>query len=652
MPFFVLILSNTILMFFFRHLRHALVLSSLILCIECLYAQNHSFNTSFGKASSFSYQSTHVLGQFSPPGFSSSRGIQNFSGQLYTSSFVPQNLEMEPISISSDYEQVLIEWEAFNDQFIDAIVIYRGTEGTELSEIAKLGPSSIEYKDTDVRNGRVYSYQLQILLGQSLFKAESEIISQFVRPQTITLNERVKFGDHENDSLQFEKLQNYRIIGLPGLDSDYFGELITETFQGSVGENGAYRIFWDNGKGSGEPIEYLDEFKDSEPDNHELFILEPGKAFIALSKFIWPSPLIIRDSTEIDHVLKDTEEMEYKIPIHSGWNLISNPFESPIAWSTINEANFTRFGVPQIECFMQFKESEVGYDPSPFLEPYAGYYFFNDCSMGNEKCPDSLSIPYFPAYGDRGENQCVPSAKSSFFTVYLMSEGDTLSSVYIVDQEKADIEVDPYDVFTPEALSEGGHSLFLEAKRKEKERHKHLIVDARPIREQSDSNIAYLKVQTHNNKQYSLGFGGDFRETNIYLINATSGEVFTANNSVNYSVPLPSNLSTSFEIVIEPTDESTENIIEDPDSDLEITHYPNPSFGEGTFVIYTKKPRVLSLDFYDSLGRKVESFFTNNFFSKGRHTINFTQLNLAGGLYFYTLSSNEVTLNGKIVIIR
>ena len=137
---------------------------------------------------------------------------------------------------------------------------------------------------------------------------------------------------------------------------------------GSPGATGDWRAFWDPGAG------VFTEYNGS-----ATFNLTPGKAFWVVSK----NPISVNQNVNAVTLAADNT---YSIPIHSEWNLISNPFDKTISWSSVQAAN-TGVTVP-----IHFYQTGSYSNPTNF-EPYKGYYFFNSGSLTSLKIPYSGSNP-------------------------------------------------------------------------------------------------------------------------------------------------------------------------------------------------------------------------------------------------------------------
>jgi len=85
-------------------------------------------------------------------------------------------------------------------------------------------------------------------------------------------------------------------------------------------------------------------------------------------------------------------------------------------------------------------------------------------------------------------------------------------------------------------------------------------------------------------------------------------------------------------------------------------NYPNP-FNAGTKIVYTIPHReIVSLTVYDGLGREVIAL-VNDFQNAGEYIINWNGNNTIGseagsGIYFYTLSSGNIRITKKMILLR
>ncbi|MCK5572962.1 MAG: hypothetical protein KAJ12_09390, partial [Bacteroidetes bacterium] len=141
------------------------------------------------------------------------------------------------------------------------------------------------------------------------------VVEGIVYPTTYTLQNTIIFPSYTHNS-DF-RATDYRIVGLPGA-----GDVPISQFL-SGGKDQDWVVYWDNGATS----DYLIPF-----DGTVTFNFSPGRAFWVLHR----GPLAI--NTTVPTVPLDST-YSVGIPLHPGWNLISNPFTVPVAWSDVQAAN-------------------------------------------------------------------------------------------------------------------------------------------------------------------------------------------------------------------------------------------------------------------------------------------------------------------------
>jgi len=80
-------------------------------------------------------------------------------------------------------------------------------------------------------------------------------------------------------------------------------------------------------------------------------------------------------------------------------------------------------------------------------------------------------------------------------------------------------------------------------------------------------------------------------------------------------------------------------------------NYPNP-FNPTTTIQYTlEKSGFVTLEIYDALGRKVKTL-VNGWKKKGVYREDFNAVNLASGIYFYTLRAGDFVITKKMILLK
>ncbi len=157
---------------------------------------------------------------------------------------------------------------------------------------------------------------------------------------------------------------DYRMVGLPGSDNSP----LTRFLGGTEGVD--WEAYWDNGAASS----YLVKYSAGDP----AFKFTGGRAFWMLVRGPWSV------NASVASALPDTDGV-LRIPLHAGWNLITNPFPFAIAWSQVQHANGDI--ITPI-----FAYDGTGMAKASSFAPYAGYYFDNDSSGLRDTA--HLVIPY------------------------------------------------------------------------------------------------------------------------------------------------------------------------------------------------------------------------------------------------------------------
>jgi hypothetical protein len=187
--------------------------------------------------------------------------------------------------------------------------------------------------------------------------ADGFVVEGVDYPETYTLQNSIIFPSYANNS-DFRGT-DYRVVGLPGA-----GDVPISQYLSGVKDQD-WVVYWDNGTSS----DYLLPF-----DGSGVFECSTGRAFWVLHR----GPLAI-DAAVPTASLDSTNSVG--ISLHPGWNLISNPFTIPVAWSEIQAANEPAVLGGVYVFNGSFSVTDV-------LTPYIGYLYDNAGNM------PSLVIPY------------------------------------------------------------------------------------------------------------------------------------------------------------------------------------------------------------------------------------------------------------------
>jgi uncharacterized lipoprotein YddW (UPF0748 family) len=81
-------------------------------------------------------------------------------------------------------------------------------------------------------------------------------------------------------------------------------------------------------------------------------------------------------------------------------------------------------------------------------------------------------------------------------------------------------------------------------------------------------------------------------------------------------------------------------------------NYPNP-FNPSTNISFTlPETNQVSLEVFDLIGRKVATLYQNEVLNAGQHQVTFDASRLASGMYIYRLSTKNINLSKKMILLK
>jgi hypothetical protein len=413
-------------------------------------------------------------------------------------------------------------------------------------------------------------------------------------PVSINLNKTFLFNDYTQSS-------SYRMISLPGISNTSLGSMIAGT------QKKDWNGYYDNGS----TTNYLDEY-----DGSSKFTFTPGKGLWVLSKNS------INLSKYVNSVTLTSNR--YAIPLHSGWNIISNPFEKSVSWSAVQTAN----GLNANSVIYSWNGS---WSNPANMSVYVGYYFNNTQGLS------SLSIPY-DQNGALGKDNyiniaCNTESRSIELNLY---DGDNkLSSASISINPKSTYDFDDYDYFAPPGDFDDVRIEIFNSELSTD--YKKLFVDTRPgISKGQKFN---LNIKNHLNSPVTLNVKGleNFKDYQVYLINNKNSGNY--NLKLNNVINIKPSTNDGYSLLI-----GDDNFIKSADLNLLpkdfclYQNYPNP-FNPNTIIGYSLMTKShVRIVVYNTLGEVVKDFL-NKDQEMGNYSIQFSGESLPSGIYFYKFNA-------------
>jgi subtilisin family serine protease len=225
-------------------------------------------------------------------------------------------------------------------------------------------PVAVLQADTSLVPGTLYYFRLAAQNAAGLFRGAIRNFTTKTRtlpayPASYILKDTVQFPSRAQAS-DFSAA-DYRLVGLPGNSTVLAGTLFTGTSEKD------WRLSWDNGNATS----YIDRY-----DGSALFMFSTGKAFWVLNRGPWTVSTTVPTAP-----LNASQQVE--VPLHAGWNLITDPFNAPLSWGTVQTIN--GIADPLYSYAGTFSMSAA-------FAPYAGYYYYNTPNASLLKVPYAAAV--------------------------------------------------------------------------------------------------------------------------------------------------------------------------------------------------------------------------------------------------------------------
>jgi hypothetical protein len=331
----------------------------------------------------------------------------------------------------------------------------------------------------------------------------------------------------------------------------------------------------------------------------------------------------------------------YSIPLHNEWNLISNPFDKNILWDDVKNAN------PGVNQPIHYFSS--GYvTPAPTqIEPYNGYYFFNDMVLS------TLKIPYVTQGANTLLNKKENTANS--IDIVLISDGVEITKVKAGIIEVAHNSLDVMDRFSPpDRFSDISFAIY---NRELETNYKYLKEDYRTEIINGKEFELRLKNETGEDIILKVQDIADYFESyEIYLVDKRLNNVFNLKDTKEIDIS-GIHKQNSYSLLI-----GTLQFIQNNTTDLlpkEFSlyqNYPNP-FNPSTVIRFgLAKQSSVTINLYNMLGELVDVLIDNQIFQLGYYEKEFNASSAGGGLssgvYIYSIQADSFVETKKMVLMK
>lgn len=437
-------------------------------------------------------------------------------------------------------------------------------------------------------------------------------------PSSVSYSINRSFGNAEQPG-------SYRLVALPGNQN----QSIAATLTGTSGTD--WRVFWDTGANEDDPEDYLMEYNGS-----GTFNLSPGRGFWLLSNTAWTH---VNDAPTVPL----SEDGLYAIPVHAGWNIISNPFEVDIPWALVQQYN-NDFTAPLWSYNGSFRQDAVF--ASPVVNNGQAFYFENTTGL------TALNVPYPPAVG----SSTTPAAPS-LISLHVSQAEQRLTTVQVGLDDAADIGYDKQDHRAPAALFGDTQLRLVNAAFAHKRGRWAIEVQPR----QPMGSTFDLTLQTTPGAVLSLDAQnlGAFANDAVVLLDRRTAKTYDLHAQPTLTL-VPTEEESHYRLFIG-TVEAVQAAVEaeQPEVLTLLANYPNP-FRTQTQIEYalpeSEAGRTVQLEIFDLLGRRVRTL-VNQPQDAGFYQVTWDGRDAAGqplasGVYVYRLSSDAFSKTRQLVLLK
>ena len=436
-----------------------------------------------------------------------------------------------------------------------------------------------------------------------------------IYPETFTLETFTDFPTHENADEY--SVSDYRIFGLPGSSTLLASELLTGT------QTEDWQVYWDNGNTSDYLIEY---------DGGSEFQFSVGRAFWVINA----GRMEISGSSPSAPLNGDNQ---VELPLHSGWNLITNPVMSSIPWLSIQDLNDIS---DPIWAF------DGSFDQANSFDFYQGYYYFNT---------DDISYLKIPIENTTLTKSGIDNADPVHWqaTIILSNGSQQDRSAKFGVASDASEGLDRYDYRKPHAV---GSMVGASFNRPEWDaENPSFAADIRPMN--ADYQVWDFELENLSDATSQLSIEGLDQipeQFDVYLINIQNGQAIDLRTEADYEFVV-SSPEMKFIVSVGST-EQVQNYINrvTPETPFIGQNYPNPFNPSTTLSYRLTESSSISLIIYDVQGNIVD-VVQSGYQSAGWYDVVWNGGAIEGktintGIYFARLVAGDYSQVIKMLMIK
>ncbi|MTI86370.1 MAG: T9SS type A sorting domain-containing protein [Balneolaceae bacterium] len=407
--------------------------------------------------------------------------------------------------------------------------------------------------------------------------------------------------------------KDYRMVALPGNVNEPVGNV----FPGDPVSD--WQAFWDNGAAEDYLVKY---------DGSEIFRLMPGNGF-------WvTSTKALEYNKSIDAVSLN-EQNQVAIPLHNGWNIISNPLDIDVRWSDVERVNEA-----DLQPVWGFESVFESTDIFRSARGGEAFYFLNDTGL------QKLLVPYADANSPGKENTVIGEQDIRISVVEKGEESSisTLTLMQAEDEQKKDVIAPPLG-FEATSLRFVGTGQPASARSKSLARiYKHIDFTGQKVA---------MQLYAEPKEKVTLRIEGwDATIADEFVvINEASGIAYDISEKETISFTPQSEESTLYLVLGNSEYVRSEEKNYVPDKIQLLQNYPNP-FNPVTMISFSiPEQSQVRLRVFNVLGREVASL-VNRVMPAGHHAVQFDASGKASGLYIAVIEIGDTRLLRKMMLMK
>jgi len=327
----------------------------------------------------------------------------------------------------------------------------------------------------------------------------------------------------------------------------------------------------------------------------------------------------------------------FPITLHSGWNIIADPFNVPVQWSAVRALN----GLLPSDVIQGWSGT---YEVDTAMQPFEGYYFYSD-STG----PTALAIPY-PLPSTQQQPGYAPPAIAWSLHVAFESADNNDADCRLGVSAAAVPGHDALEIRKPPLAFAGGEVYF--SRPGPGNKNGRFSTDYRPgINGSEEWDISI---------SHPGGCTGTLRFTGVEEIPAAYSVILLApddgwpvNLRTRKEYHLQSPLTGLMVRVLVGLDSVIARKISGlvPDAYMLEQNYPNP-FNPTTTIRYgLPQKSTVNLTVYNALGQRLRQLVDGEQ-DAGFHEVKFDGAGLASGVYFYRIRAGNFSQTKKFLLIQ